>query len=357
MRQLQFITCQPNDSYFVWQLDVQLHNFRKYGYSQFSRVLVFKHNRRKNNEDFAEQWKALEEKYPEVKFFYYEDPSGMLHHYMQLYEYIPLLRPWLLAKHFKEYPELKDDAIFYLDSDVVFTKKLDFTPLLEDDVCYLSDTRSYIGAAYFDSKDKDVIPEKLERYKEENPLKAAATRVGVREDVIRENQEGSGGAQYLLKNIDHEFWEQVFVNCIEIRVYLRSVNRRYFENEDKGIQSWCADMWAVLWTLWKRGTETKCPPELDFAWATDDISKWDRVYLYHDAGASTRPVREGHQLFHKREARYINNEATPLQEDLSFVSPEYCSKNYVREIQEAAKYVVPFQMIDLDTNTQQTITI
>lgn len=348
MRQLQLISCQPNDSYFIWQLEVQLHNFRKYGYSDKARILVYKHNLRKDGEDFMHLWKALEAKYPEAKFFYYEDPTGGLQKCMSMYEYIPLLRPWLLAKHFKEFPELKDDAIFYLDSDVVFTKKLDFTPLLEDDIAYLSDTRSYIGAAYLDSKEKDTLPDKLEQYKAENILRSVANRVGIREDIIRANQDGSGGAQYLLKNIDHEFWEQVFVNCIEIRTYFRSVNRRYFENEDRGIQSWCADMWAVLWTLWKRGTETKCPLELDFAWATDDISKWDRVYLYHDAGASTRPVREGHRLFHKRELKYVNNEVTPMEEDLSFVSPEYCSKNYVKEIEEAAnKESYSMQIFDL----------
>jgi hypothetical protein len=78
MRQLQIITAQPNDSYFVWQLRVQLHNFRKYGYSKLARILVFKHNDRRDKEDFMDQWKNLERDYPEAQFFYYEDPAGDL---------------------------------------------------------------------------------------------------------------------------------------------------------------------------------------------------------------------------------------------------------------------------------------
>lgn len=334
-RQLQIISAQPNDSYFIWQLRVQLSNFRKYGHSANYRILVFKHNDRDGGEDFMGQWKQLEADYPESKFFYYEDADNKLLQAIRTYDYIPILRPWLLAKHFKEYPELSNDAILYLDSDVVFTKYLDFTPFLEDDICYLSDTSSYISAEYFDSKVKDVLPEKLEEYKQVDILNQTVGLVNITREIAVANQQGSGGAQYLLKNIDHTFWEDVFAGCAKIRTHLKAVNRYFFESEDKGFQSWCADMWSVLWNLWARGLQTKCPPEMEFAWATDHISKWDRVYLYHDAGASTKPVKEGHRLFHKRESRYINNEASPIDEDLSFVSDEYCSKLYIKEIEDA----------------------
>lgn len=356
-RQLQIISACPNDAYFVWQLRVQLYNFRKLGYSDKYRILVWKHDNRLNNETFQDQWDQLQKDYPEAKFFFYEDTTGELHKMIQTYNYIPLLRPWLLHKHFTENPDLVNDAIFYLDSDVVFTKYLDFSPFLDDEICYLSNTRSYISAEYFDSKVKDVLPNKLELYKEIDVLDGACALVGITRKVAEDNQEGSGGAQYLLKNIDARFWEEVFLACIQIGVYLRSINRRFFENEDKGFQSWCRDMWAVLWNIWRRGMKTVCPNELEFAWATDDISKWDRVYLYHDAGASTRPVREGHRLFHKRDPEYINNYTTPFEADLSYVSEEYCSKNYVREIESAAKYIPPFKMVDVNTNETVTIKI
>lgn len=335
-RELVFLSAAPNDRYFVWQYRVLLSNFRKYDLSHKVEVLIFKHRNRDRGEDFQEEWDQLIKDYPEAKFFFYEDDKRDLITTIEKVGYIPLLRPWLLYKHFSKYPELSKKAVFYHDSDICWTKKPDFLDaLLDDDICYLSDTRSYISAQYFDSKVKDVLPDKLEEYKTIDPLQEVLNPFNITREIAEKNQENSGGAQYLLKNIDAKFWEDVFKGCIYVRNSMSLLNRRYFENEDKGFQVWAADMWSVLWNLWARGLQTKCPPEMDFAWATDNISKWDRVYLYHDAGASTRPIKEGHLLFHKREHKYINNQASPLDEDLSFVSEEYCSKNYVKEIENA----------------------
>lgn len=131
---------------------------------------------------------------------------------------------------------------------------------------------------------------------------------------------------------------------------LRSVNRRFFENENKGFQSWCADMWSILFTLWKREQKTFCPWQMDFCWATDPIGKWDQVQIYHDAGATSRNVNNA-ILFHKREAKYINNLGTPFEDDLSDVSKDYCSSNYVKEIIEAVPYknikgINPFKIMN-----------
>ncbi len=87
-----------------------------------------------------------------------------------------------------------------------------------------------------------------------------------------------------IKNIDSEFWSKCITDCIKIRNYLQSVNRTYFESENKGFQSWCADMVAVLYGLWYRNQEVKIIPEMDFAWSSDPISKLDKVGIFHNAG-------------------------------------------------------------------------
>lgn len=341
MKELIITSAQPSDLYFCWQLRVQCANFRKYGYSDKYHPLVWWHDRRLNQEAFQNEWDKLQDDYPEVTFHFYSDESGDLSEQIARSGYIPLLRPWLLMHHFKKFPELEEKAIFYIDSDIVFTQKLDFEPFLNDEVCYLSDTKSYIAASYFDSKIKDVAPDRMEDYKKIDVLERLTSGVGISRKMAENNELGSGGAQYLLKGINYKFWQRVFSNCLLIRKQLFMINETYFagnnaqERENKGFQRWCADMWAVLWTLWLVGKETKCPTELDFAWATDLVEKWENVYIYHDAGASTRPIEEGHQLFHKREQRYIDNTITPLQEDLSFVSKKYCSSKYVECIEEA----------------------
>lgn len=338
MKELQIITAQPNDLYFNWQLRVQLHNLRKYGLSDKYTALVWKHNDRANKEVFQKEWDQLQRDYPEAKIVFYEDPSGELHRMIRMFNYIPLLRPWLLSNYFRENPELKEKAILYMDSDVVFTNKPNLDDLLVegDDSCYLSDTKSYIAASYFDSKVKDVLPDQLEAYKRTDVLNDLMKEFGLTREDAELNEEGSGGAQYILKDIDAEFWQDVFSGCIKVLMNLRAVNRYYFENESKGFQVWCADMWSILFNLWKRGTSTYCPKEMDFCWATDPIAKWDKVQIYHDAGATSRNHDKA-ILFHKREAKYINNQGTPFEDDLSDVSKDYCSSNYVKEIIEAGR--------------------
>lgn len=336
MRQLKIITAQPNDRLFCWQLRVQLHNLRKYGLSKNYTALVWKHTGRQNGEMFENEWIGLQQDYPEAEIIFFEDNTGELSKLIQQTGYIPLLRPWLLARHAQSFPYLRDAAILYMDSDVVFTKKPTFEGLLDNNTCYLSDTKSYIAASYFDSKIKDVLPHKLDSYKKIDVLDDLLKEFGLSREIAVANEQGSGGAQYILKNIDAGFWQDVFKGCITVRLNLRSVNRRFFENEDKGFQSWCADMWSILFNLWKRGMKTECPPELDFCWATDPVEKWEKVQIYHDAGASTRPVKEGHMLFHKRDLPYVNNVKTPFEDDLTFVSPEYCSYWYAREIEAAS---------------------
>lgn len=335
-KDLKIISAQPNDLYFNWQLRVQLHNLRKYGLSDKYTALIWWHEDRKNKEVFLDEWNQLVNDYPEAEFKYYEDPSGELGRLIKVMNYIPLLRPWLLNKYFTDCPELKNKAILYMDSDVVFTKKPNLDNFLseKDDICYLSDTRSYIAASYFDSKEKDVLPDKLEQYKQIDVLADLLKEFGLDKDVALLNEDGSGGAQYLLKNIDAKFWQDVFSGCIKVLLNLRGVNRRFFENENKGFQSWCADMWSILFNLWARSKPTKCPQEMNFCWATDPIAKWDQVQIYHDAGATSRN-HDNATLFHKRELKYVNNEATPFEDDLSDVSDKHCSKNYVKEIQEA----------------------
>lgn len=340
MKELKIITCQPNERLFCWQLRVQLHNLRKYGLSGNYTALIWLHNDRVGAETFKDEWAKLVLDYPEAEFRFYEDDTNELLRLIKMMNYIPLLRPWLLNKYFTEYPALKNDAILYMDSDVVFTKRPNLERLLQDDVCYLSDTKSYIAASYFDSKVKDVLPEKLEAYKEIDVLDELMKEFTLNRDAAVKNEDGSGGAQYLLKNVDAQFWQDVFTGCIKVILNLRSVNRRFFENEDKGFQSWCADMWSILFNLWRKEYKTDCPWEMDFCWATDLIGKWDQVQIYHDAGAHTREIKPGHRLFLKRSPEYVNNEKTPFEEDLSFVSSEYCSKNYVKEIDEACGKLV-----------------
>ena len=277
MKQLKFICAQPDDTYYLWQVHTWIESLRVIGQSHKAIVLVFTPNFR----EFNQKWKELEALYPEAEWFYYKDSDNI----SRLFNiYIPILRPYILMKYFEAVPERKNDAIFYCDCDIVFTERFNIDAYVDDDVCYLSDTNSYINAKYFDSKVKDVLPDKLEEYKKIDVLNETAMLVGISRETCEKNNDHSGGAQYLLKNIDSAFWDKVITDTIRIRMYLMDVNKRYFESENKGFQSWCADMWSVLFNLWYRDYEAKVIPELEFSWSSDHINRLSRTGILHNAG-------------------------------------------------------------------------
>jgi hypothetical protein len=291
MKDLKFICAQPDDTYYTWQVHLWLESLRKLGHSDKAIVLVFTPKSRKKND----KWKQIVDLYPEAEFVFYNDEDSVSD---LLGIYIPILRPYVLWRYFKDHPEMSAKAVFYCDSDILFTEKFDIQQFIDDEINYLSDANSYINATYFDSKVKDVLPTKLEEYKTRDILAEIASVVGISREIAEENNEHSGGAQYLLKNVDAHFWSKVMNDCILIRTYLQKINREFFENESKGFQSWCADMWAVLWNLWLRNQQTKVIPELAFAWAPDPITKLDTHTILHNAGI-TGPFMGNVPYFYK----------------------------------------------------------
>ena len=116
MRELKFICAQPDDSYYTWQVHLWIESLRKIGHSDKAIVLIFIPNYREKNE----KWQQVIDLYPEAEFVFYKDVDGVSN---KLGVYIPILRPYVLMKYFYEHPEMKQKAVFYCDSDVVFTER------------------------------------------------------------------------------------------------------------------------------------------------------------------------------------------------------------------------------------------
>lgn len=359
MRKLHLISCQPDDPVFLWQVAVNLHNQRKHGVSDKARVLVFLPFDRLDW-GFNGKWKFLESKFPEAKFFYYEDNGNFLDKILEV-QYIPLLRPYMLAKHFEEFPELSNDAIYYHDSDTVFANPPTFLEDLRDDeVNYLSYTGNrdtnynYMCHEHFLSKEENIRKGMKREYKKVDPLSKLLSFFNLEKQFFIANKDNVGGAQYLLKDIDSAFWEEVKDACIKIRSFLMEMNLHFMkgksslERETNGWQSWCADMWAIQFILWKNKKTILCPPQMDFSWSTDEISNWGKRTIYHDAGSATGKIEKDgktHLLFNKRKTEYTDNWMSPnlrmpFYDDLSFVSPEFSSSNYVKEIEATKKYLL-----------------
>lgn len=323
------ITAQPDDQYFIWQNHLYIESCLNQGFTQDQiQILLYK----PKNRQFNNNWNKLKEIYPDINIFLYEDKGVQ----QFLGVYIPILRPHILWQHFEVYPELKDKTIIYTDSDILWLDTLNINHLLLDNINYVSDASSYLNYSYFENKYKQVIPEKLEEAKSVDFLKEVCNIVGVDKKIVIDNNNNTGGVQYILKNIDADFWKKVETDVLKIRLYLQQVNKIYFKNENDGIQSWCADLWAVQFNLWYRNLETKVVKELDFAWATEPIEKLNSCTIFHNAGVIGKYMNDI-PYFYK--GAYHTGQNPLLDEHLETVinneqSKKYCTWYYTNKLLE-----------------------
>jgi len=329
MRELAFVTVCPDDTYYTWQVHLWLESLREIGMSDKAVALIFTPNYREENP----KWKQVTDLYPEATFKFYKDEDNLT---PLIGIYIPVLRPYTMWRFLRDNPQYSSKALFYCDSDILFTKDFNIDKYLDDDINYLSDTVSYVSAAYFDSKVKDVLPHKVEEYKSRDILAEVASLVGISREVCEKNNANSGGAQYLLKNMDSKFWSKVMNDCILIRTYLQKINREFFENEDRGFQSWCADMWAVLWNLWLRNQTTVVVPELNFAWSTDPIDKLQETTILHNAGIVSE-TGNGYPAFYKGKYHeganpFLDSQIDTVLKDAT--SQKHCTWFYAKKLSE-----------------------
>lgn len=305
MKTLRYVCAQPAIPYYTWQVEVMINNFIKHGVNPnyIDIVCGIKDG------NIPEQWTTLANTYNYVRFFFYEDDRVNS-------PYIPSIRPNILKKHFKAHPYLKDEAIFYHDCDIVFTRPPRWDHYLNDDIWYCSNTVSYVGANYIKSKKFDIY-------------ETMCKIIDIDEAIPQENEENSGGAQYIMKNVDYTFWEKMEKDCDTVYQYFMDHLKEHPESpEYHPIQAWCADMYVIIWNCWRLGHASKCPDDMEFSWANGTKEQWDKFTIYHNAGA----LSSQEHLFFK--GNYINK----LPYDIvNIYDPNNTTYYYVEEILETAK--------------------
>jgi hypothetical protein len=307
MKQLRFVCAQPATLYYVWQVEVMLNNFIEMGVNPNLIDIVCW----KQNGVIPEQWSKLASNYP-ARFFFYDDTRETKH-------YISSIRPNILKQHWAAHPYLKGDAIFYHDSDIIFSKPISewiSTDIINDEEWHGSDTRWYIAHSYILGKGQSIIDKMCDI-------------MGLDEELIRTNEMNSIGAQYLMKNVDYEYWDRVerdsellFRQITDLNNEIKRDNPSYHE-----LQIWCADMWAVLWGAWRLGYKTNCLPEFDFSWGTSTEDDFYKMSIMHNAGVTD----SSSGLFYK--AGYMNS--LPYNVELN-IRDNTASKKYWEWIQKTA---------------------
>jgi len=268
-KKLRYICAQPANDYYLWQVEVIINNFIKNGIEpEYIDILLAIPNNK-----ICDKWKLLKKHYSNVRFFFYRDSRVDT-------TYIPSIYFNLMKQHLQNRPELKDEVLFLHDSDIIFTKPVNFDSMIDGSIWYLSDTNSYINYDYIQQKGNYIYEEMCKI-------------VGIDKLIPKLMNTNSGGAQYIVKNTNYEFWEKVELDSIKLYKYFNEIEIEFIKNNpnEYPIQKWTAGMWSLLWNAWLFGNQTIVDKRLDFTWTSNPIEGCKNYPILHNAGVTNNSVK------------------------------------------------------------------
>jgi hypothetical protein len=260
---MRYVCCQPATDYYTWQVEVVINNFKKHGINpNFIDIVCGV------NGQVPETWIKLANHYNTVRFFFYQDTRNDKC-------YPPSIYFHLLKQHILR-DDVKFEILYLHDSDIIFTKRPDFSEMEKGNAWYLSDTNSYINYDYVKSKGYDVYEKMCEI-------------IGISTLIPRLMNHNSGGAQYIVKNTTYDFWEKVELDSIKLYRYFCETEHLYnkIDQNDYPIQKWTAGMWSVLYNAWLAGHETLVDKRMDFGWVTSPMEDVEKYTVLHNSGVTS----------------------------------------------------------------------
>ena len=298
---VKFIVPFPDHPYYLWQVLVQIMNFRKMGYEQDAvyPVSFFRH---KPSELLLRMVNSPNIK---AKFYLYPAEERVDR------SYTAANKPWLMGKYFEQFPEEK--GVFnYLDPDVVFTKQMDFEPFIQDDKWYGSSTKSYTGTTYIKSKAEQLLVD-------------LCGIAGVSVEDVEKHDHNSIGAQYFVKNCTADFWFEVAAKSTVGYKHMLDTSTIYKKPEDPyPIQAWASEMYFTQYAMIRHGIEPVASDLMQFSGANHHISDWEKKPYFHNAMV---PKENG------RDFCKVTYQSSPFRKEI-VVSPDSISSKYVELIKE-----------------------
>jgi len=300
---MKYFCCQPANNYYTWQVEVLINNFINVGIEPNTINIICAIA----DDIIPLDWMKLKNYYNNVNFFFYNDTRISK-------KYIASIYFNLMKQHLQKFPQLKDEVLFIHDSDIIFLGKPNFNTMIPGNSWYMSDTNSYINYDYLMSKGSDIYEKMCEI-------------IGIDKLIPKLLNSNSGGAQYIVKNTDFQFWEKVELDSVSLYKYFCDIEPKW-DKDFLPIQKWTAGMWSLLWNAWYFGHETIVDKRLNFGWVTESYDSIFQKTILHNAG-----VEDGNRnLFYK--GNYVNK--LPYNDDI-IVDKTKGSFRYWQEICYTAK--------------------
>jgi len=300
---MNLIQAVPDAPYFIWQLYIQMLNFRDYGKEKDAVILVAVNGQPSAKMQAFEKWTKAT-----VHYFSDERKSRV---------YAPSIRPHLFKKYFRDIAQ--PAAFFYHDQDIIFLEQPALGELANDDVCYVAGKPSAPNEDYLSSKYCKKFGNGI--------FEQMCHITGVNPAFVEANDAGCGGAQYVIKSVDWQWWEKVEDDCEKLYQYLLTATQKDRDSARYHIQIWTSDMWAVLYNLWLAGKETKKSDAIDFCFPYEKLQAAKPVM--HNAGivASNQNDAAGNPLYFNKSV--YNGDSFPFGASFDYVPLDCCQRPYV----------------------------
>jgi hypothetical protein len=322
MDSLLFVSAQPDVPYFHWQVKLYVHNFIEKGINPKNIHVIYSIPEGKK-EPSDESIEILKNG---INLHFFKDERDNKH-------YIPSIKPYLISKWIEKNSD-HGNMFFLHDADIMFNKLPNFEKLIKDDVIYLSNTKSYIGYEYLKkcSKNYEI---RFDHCKNEELIDSMCDIIGIQKSKIIENEDNSGGGQYIVKNTSHKVWDKIYKDSNSLYSTLIKFQRKYPINQGQ-IQFWTAEMWSLLWNLWVENKQTLITDELDFCWATDTLEEYEKNPILHMAGV-TENIK--HDKFYKGD--FIDNDPIEILKNepnyFNYINPNSSTTKYIENIKDYLK--------------------
>ena len=260
---VKFIIPFPDVPYYLWMVLVQINNFRRMGYEVDTHFIGFYFG----SGPSEILLKMVNSDNVKANFHLYPDDRPDK-------TYPASSKPRMMKNYFRDFPDEKENIYMYLDPDVIFLKQFDFEPFIHDNIWYESDASSYLNSTYIKSKGDGLLEEMCDV-------------VGISPEMVIENDKNAGGAQYILKNLTADYWEEVELSSIDLYKKMKETEKKYHPpGQDFPIQAWTSEMWTQNWVAWTKGIQTKIVSEMHFHWANHRMADINHS-IFHNAGVAT----------------------------------------------------------------------
>ena len=183
---MKYILAQDKSIYSLWQLQAAVGSLTDLGIKREDIYVIL------GSYGYNKHFKAFERRFKGINIHSYRQESSQ--------KYLPAIKPYLLYKFFKQFEYLQPEQWMLLDCDVILTSLID--PLPKGRV-YCSNTISYIGWEYLEQKGTIFAD-------------AMASIVGIDTNTIKDNNNNSGGAQFVFDNIPWQLWQKSWKDSLSI---------------------------------------------------------------------------------------------------------------------------------------------